>query len=90
MEVRSKKGFLCVTFALPERRDGGDADTLPLIRVYATTRPCTMDAVLREGVGADKPNEPWLVLGDSGHGGETSALQSVALLPTMNHMQVEV
>ena len=49
-----------------------------------------MDVVLREGVCADKPNEPWIVLGDTGHGGPTNALQAVALLPTMNHMQVEV
>ena len=25
----AEKGFLCVTFALPERREGGDAETLP-------------------------------------------------------------
>ena len=59
----AEKGFLCVTFALPERREGGDADTLPLIRVYATTRPCTMGAILREGLCAGTPNEPWHVLG---------------------------
>ena len=58
------KGFLCVTFDLPEAwAERGDADTLPRVHVYATATPGTMDVVLREGVCADHPNDAWIVLG---------------------------
>ena len=68
----------------------GGTDTLPRVHVYATATPGTMDVVLREGVSADHPNDAWIVMGGTGHEGATDALQAVALLPAMNHMQGEV
>ena len=73
--------FLCFTCTLPERREGGGADTLPVMHVYATTRPCTMGVALREVVEADILNEPWIVLGAQGMEGQpTPCNQSHCLL----------